>query len=180
MSKTNIKNLIIPTVALTAICLIVTGLLSVTDYFTKDRIASAKAEQVAEAMQSLVPNSDYTDLKINGRSEISYAAERNGQTVGYIFITDQLGYKSSIQVMTALDTNGEIIGVSVIDCADESPGIGQKVGTEKSFTDQFIGQSGSAQADAITGATFSSKAVTGAVNDALEMYKTVNGGADNG
>jgi Na+-translocating ferredoxin:NAD+ oxidoreductase RnfG subunit len=50
----------------------------------------------------------------------------------------------------------------------ETPGIGTKVQAD-SFLSQFNGQSGAAEADIISGATFSSRAVIEAVNKALDV-----------
>ncbi len=165
------KELIKSTVVLTAICLIVAAALSATNYFTKDKIERSKAEATQAAMNELVPGAKFSEI-----SEDSYSAEKDGDVCGYVFISEEMGYKSKIQVMTATDISGTVTGVCVTDCSNESPGIGQKVGTEDSFTDLFKGQSKIASADAITGATFSSDAVTKAVNNALEMYESVKGG----
>ena len=168
MSK---KEIIKPALILTAICFAVAGLLGLTNYITEDKIAKAKADSIAQAMENLVPDSDFKEI-----GENLYTASNGGELSAYVFITEEMGYKSKIEVMTAVNADGSIIGVTVTGCADESPGIGQKVGSEKSFTDQFTGQSTSAEADAITGATFSSKAVTKAVNNALEKFSEIKEG----
>ena len=148
----NKKEIVIPALILTVICFSVTLLLSLTNFITADKIERAKADSMAEAMQSLVPGAEFTE-------------------------TEEMGYKSKIEVMTAVNAaDGSIIGVTVTGCADESPGIGQKVGSDESFTAQYTGQSKEAKADAITGATFSSKAVTKAVNDALDKFDGIKGG----
>lgn len=168
MSK---KEIIKPALILTAICFAVAGLLGLTNYITQDKIAKAKADSIAEAMENLVPDARFDQIDQN-----TYTASNGGEISAYVFITEEMGYKSKIEVMTAVNAEGSIIGVTVTGCADESPGIGQKVGSEKSFTDQFTGQSTSAEADAITGATFSSKAVTKAVNNALEKFSEIKEG----
>ena len=170
----NWKSVGKPTLTLFLVCLLVTAALSVTNYLTKDAIAAAKEQAVAEAMAGLLPGCEYAPL--NEEAD-AYAARREGQTAGYIFITEAMGYKSSVQVMTALDAAGTVTGVHVLDCTDESPGIGQKVGTTPAFTDQFAGRREPSDAvDAITGATYSSKAVRDAVNAALERFASVVGG----
>lgn len=163
----SVKALLKPTLILTAICLVVTAALSVTNFFTQDKIAAAKAETVAAAMERLVPGAAFQELQ-EGVYEASTGA--------YVFLTSQMGYKSEIQVMTAVDRSGTVTGVTVVDCSEESPGIGQKVGTDMDFIEQFSGQSKQVQADAITGATFSSDAVTKAVNDALILFADLKGG----
>ena len=61
---------------------------------------------------------------------------------------------------------------------------------EESFLNQFVDKVGGIgvaknnpgenEIQALTGATITSKAVTSAVNQALELYETVKGGAYNG
>ncbi len=164
-----IKDLLRPTLILVFICVVVTGALSVTNYFTKDTIALQKQQAVETAMKQLIPNGEYTDL--SGENSF-YSAKVGGKEAGYIALTQAMGYKNYIQVMTAFDINGRVIGVNVIDCADESPGIGQKVGTDQAFQNQFIGMTKPSEtADAITGATISSKGVQKAVDSAIEQMQ---------
>jgi len=121
---------------------------------------------VEAAMCQLIPNGEYTDCS---GDNTFYSVTVQGQEAGYIAITQAMGYKNYIQVMTAFDTMGTVTGVKVIDCADESPGIGQKVGTDQGFIDQFIGIRQTNQpTDAITGATISSQGVKQAVDLAIE------------
>ncbi|MBR6549288.1 MAG: FMN-binding protein [Clostridia bacterium] len=164
-----IKDLLRPTLILVLICVVVTAALSVTNYFTKDTIALQKQQAVETAMKQLIPNGEYTDL--SGERSF-YSAKVGGKEAGYIAITQAMGYKDYIQVMTAFDITGRVMGVNIIDCADESPGIGQKVGTDQVFQKQFVGitQTGEAT-DAITGATISSKGVQKAVDMAIERMQ---------
>lgn len=171
------KEIIMPAVILTVICFTVTVLLSLTNLITADKIAKAKADSIAAAMEQLVPGAVFNEAGDN-----IYSAEKDGQKTAYLFITEEMGYKSKIEVLTAVNaSDGTVIGVTVTDCSDESPGIGQKVASEKEFTAKFAGKSKSdspdgVKADAITGATFSSNAVTKAVNDALERFDGIKGG----
>ena len=70
--------------------------------------------------------------------------------------------------MTAFNESYNFTGVVVTDCADESPGIGQKIGTDQAFLNQYVGYTFGQSVDAITGATYSSEAVTQAVETALD------------
>ena len=78
--------------------------------------------------------------------------------------------------MTGVDINGKVTGVNILSHA-ETAGLGAKA-AEDSFRNQFIGliegitvskgEGGENSIDAITGATITSKAVTQAVNAAIE------------
>ena len=101
--------------------------------------------------------------------------------MGYIFTTSEKGYGGEVSVMTAIDTDGNIKAVSVLDASNETPGLGQNV-TKSGFYSQYSGLSGEIsvvksgadsennEIDAVTGATISSRAVTAAVNRALQNF----------
>jgi electron transport complex protein RnfG len=61
---------------------------------------------------------------------------------------------------------------------DETVGVGSKV-KEESFTGQFAGQKAQeleyAQVDAVSNATYSSKAAVAAINLAIQAYQQVRG-----
>ena len=97
-----------------------------------------------------------------------------------IFVSQANGYGGVVSVMTAIDMNGNIISVEILAASDETPGLGQNV-TKESFYSQYAGlkdnvtvvKGGAAnkennEINAVTGATISSKAVTTAVNQALD------------
>ena len=91
---------------------------------------------------------------------------------------------------TEIDNEGKIAGIQILQISDTA-GLGMKAQTD-SFKDQFKGlvsgikvAKNSADHDsneilALTGATITSNAVTTAVNEALENFKTIteNGGAN--
>lgn len=167
-----IKDVLLPTLALLLICVVVAGALSATNRLTRDTIAAAEQAALQEAMEQLIPNADYTDVTGNGTV---FAAHRDGLSAGHIILTEAMGYKSTVSVMTAINSNGEVMNVIVTNCSEESPGIGQKVATDNTFLSQFAGiATPTERIDAITGATYSSDAVTEAVNKALTVYQTLS------
>lgn len=76
----NKKEIIKPAVILTVICFVVAGLLALTNYITADKIAKAKADSIAEAMESLVPGAEFSEIKEN-----SYSATENGRSSALCF-----------------------------------------------------------------------------------------------
>ncbi len=163
-----LKQILLPTLTLFIICLVVTAALSVTNHFTKDAIEAQSQKQLTETMSNLLPEYSFTQ-----QNETTYLATKEDTTV-YVFLTKAMGYKSKVEVMTAIDESGTVTGVAVVNCSEESPGIGQKVGTDSGFLSQFTGANGQiSDYDAITGATYSSVAVKDAVNMALEQFETI-------
>lgn len=94
------------------------------------------------------------------------------------------GYSGRIELMVGLDAEGVIRNIQVVSHS-ETPGLGSKIATED-FIRQFIGRKMEAEplkvrkdggdVDAISGATISSRAFCGAVQDALDAYKETKDG----
>ena len=96
-----------------------------------------------------------------------------------ITTTDKEGYGGDIQVTIGITTDGTINGVSILSLS-ETAGLGMKA-TEPAFYEQYQGKQtenfyvskdgGSGEPiEALSGATITSRAVTGAVNAALAYY----------
>ena len=101
-------------------------------------------------------------------------AEKN--TLGYGVLCAPMGFKDTISMLVAFDTEGKILAVRIISLA-ETTGIGDKVKKDPSFVEQFEGKQnaivlGSDGVSAIAGSTISSKAVTKGVNDAISQIKS--------
>lgn len=165
-----------PIAVLTAICLVVAILLSFTNLITKDTIANMELKASNDAMSVLISAEKYEKADVEGELYIA----KNGEEVkGYIVKTVGRGYGGDVVIMTAISTDKKVMGVKILSAADETPGLGQNV-TKESFYSQYIGKtenitvlknganSDKNEINAVTGATVSSKAVTGAVNKAFE------------
>lgn len=196
MRKLNVKDILVPTVVLVAVCVITTALLGFTNEVTKEPIAQAEEQSRRESMMSVSPDGvqSYEKVEIGDDSAECYAAlDEQGKVLSYAISTSSKGYGGAIKVMTGISAqDGSVIAVSVYDNSDETPGLGAKTSEDK-FTGQFSGVlegGGFAVAkdadkypdnksvDAVTGATISSRAVVSAVNQAVEIYFEVSGGAE--
>ena len=98
------------------------------------------------------------------------------------------GYGGSVTLALGVDKDGNVVGIRVTDCSNETPGLGQNSAT--SWNEQYIGMSkgdsglsvvkdGSGSADqgtvnAISGATITSRAVTRAVNGSLDFIASLS------
>lgn len=175
-------QIITPTAVLAIICVVVTLALSSTNLLTYKKIEALAIETQNKAMSKLIEADEYTQqTAMIDDEKITYnAAVKDGDTVGVIFVSQANGYGGVVSVMTAIDMNGNIISVEILAASDETPGLGQNV-TKESFYSQYAGlkdnvtvvKGGAAnkennEINAVTGATISSKAVTTAVNQALD------------
>ena len=180
-------EIIMPTAVLATICIVVTLALSSTNMLTENKIATLAEQTQNEAMSKLIEADEYPIQTASLSSgEIDYnIAVKDGETIGYIFVVDTKGYGGTVSVMTAVNTDGAIAAVEILDASNETPGLGQNV-TKQDFFTQFTNltdnitviKGGTASADnneinAVTGATISSKAVTKAVNEALSYASEI-------
>lgn len=176
-----ISDIATPTAVLAVICVVVALALSSTNALTKTRIDTLALEKQNEAMVKLMKGEYEASTLTVDDEEINYhVVKKDGKTIGYIFKTIEKGYGGEITVMTAINTDASVAAVEIIDASGETPGLGQNV-TKEDFYWQFKGlthdivaiKGGSAdkaknEINAVTGATISSKAVTKAVNTAID------------
>ncbi len=149
-------------------------------------------------METLLPGGeDFVLVPTNGEDEIIHSVHKC--TAGYIVETVTQGYADEVRTVIALDNDGHVMGLVVLD-AHETPGLGGRILSDHAFLSQFLGKSGTftvgaaandafsgatgetpsageeIAVDAISGATVSSKAVARCVSAAV-AYVT---GADIG
>lgn len=177
------KEYAAPTVVLLIICIVAAFLLAVTNNVTAPKIAEVNAENEAESRQvvfadaaSFGEETIINDKKIS-ESEIKLvpALDANGATLGYVVVTVEKGYGGGISVMTGVDLEGKVTGVSILS-QSETAGLGANA-TKESFLQQFAGKIAGLtvtkntpaenEIKALTGATITSKAVTAAVEAAI-------------
>jgi len=175
--------------SLSVICLIVGGLLGLVAYVTAEPIAAASAKAQADAIQAVVPvegavadaGQTVEDCG-NGLPATVFTLTKDGQTVGKaVKVTTKKGFGGKCVVMVGFDAEGNILGYNVLDCANETPGLGAKMPTYFQ-TEENGGKGGNSviigknpgknnltvskdggEIDAITAATISSRAFCDAI-----------------
>ncbi|MBR0411883.1 MAG: RnfABCDGE type electron transport complex subunit G [Eubacterium sp.] len=120
------------------------------------------------------------------------ALDASGNILGYIFnISTNKGYGGEIQLTVGIQADGTVNGYSVLSIG-ETAGLGMHANDtgEGSWGTQFQGKKAEAfqvvkdgsgasddsKIDAISGATITSKAVTGAMNSCLAYFQSIEGG----
>lgn len=158
---------------LTAICACVGLLLASVYALTAERIKLNEEKDNLAAVRSLFGECDEPIPVSDGQGRVKklYLVTKNGRDLGYCAIAESVGFKDTITVAVAADTNGVCTGVTVTSIA-ETPGVGSKT-AEDSFLSQYIGKKKSTvigkDIDAVSGATISSRAVNDAVSEALSF-----------
>ena len=181
-----IKEYAAPTVVLLVICVVAALLLAVTNNVTAPKIAEVNAENEAKSRQVVFADAaSFGDEFTNDDGiKLVPALDKDGKTIGYVVVTVEKGYGGDINVMTGVDLEGKVTGVNILSMS-ETAGLGANASKE-SFLKQFIGKISGLEVNkgtpaeneikALTGATITSKAVTKAVNAAIEAA----GGENNG
>ena len=194
-----IKNEIVRnTVIMTVISLISGVLLGTVYQVTAEPIKQQKIKTQNEAYQSVMKDaSEFTE--INGFSsddaqkilndagfvkdsvnECVVAKDDDGKILGYVINVEAGGgYGGNISFSMGVDASGKITGISITDIS-ETPGLGMKAKTDPSFLSQFIGNNKTeytlrSDVNAITSATFTSKAMTNGINAGLAYFRSIGG-----
>lgn len=165
-----------PTLVLTLICLVVTALLALTHQITQPIIEANNLRIAEESRAEVLAEADgFHEVKEEfPENTVDVYEADNG--AGYAITVTSKGYDSTpLKVMIGIQADGAIEKVKVLS-SNETPGLGSKV-TEDSFTGQFAGMTsdGVDGMQMISGATYSSKAMRAAVEQAFAIYEMVKG-----
>ncbi|MDO5123194.1 MAG: RnfABCDGE type electron transport complex subunit G [Eubacteriales bacterium] len=187
MKKLSFKGIFIPAISLFLICLIATLLLAGTNELTKEPIAKQAQDKANAAMSSVCPEAVSFEQSKDGLFYSGF--DKDGNCVGVAVPSSAKGYGGEVSIMVGFDTEGNILGVDILS-QSETPGLGANC-VKDDFKNQYAekipesgafnvvkdaGKKGEGDIVAITSATITSKAVTEAVNGAIEIYSTVKWG----
>lgn len=117
-------------------------------------------------------------------------AKVDGKTTGYVVTCTGKGYGGAVKMALGIegtDAKGSIKGIKIMDCTNETPGLGQNAsgeGWNKQYVGMNISQDVSVVKDgtgskdsgtinSITGATITSNAVTRAVDGAFQFIASL-------
>lgn len=154
--------------------------LSLVHRITRDRIEYQAIKFVKEPAVKKVltdyDNDPILDMKkiVVGEDERGnpievpvFPAKKTGQTFAVALEGKGKGFGGLIGVMVGVGKEGTLLGIDITSHS-ETPGMGSRA-TEASFTEQFKGLSikKGLKVDGISGATYSSKGVMSAVNQAI-------------
>ena len=167
-------NIIKTPLILFAICLVAVALLAAMNKVTEGPIAQNEEKAMMQAMQTVLPASDYLSLTVSESegdctvSRASAAVDEKGELLGYCISLEKTGYKDTVSVMVAVSSDAKtVLGVDIVS-QNETPGLGSKI-TKDNFLAQFFGTPApvSANVDTISGATVSSSTVVSIVDTAV-------------
>ncbi|MDR0595942.1 MAG: RnfABCDGE type electron transport complex subunit G [Clostridiales Family XIII bacterium] len=188
------KHDIAPTLALVAICLVVTAALVLTHGATKPIIAGIHSQEADEARRAVLPAAsgfeDVTaEVKPGLPDTVASVFLADGES-GYVVTVNEKGFGGTVEVMVGIGTDGAVTAVKVLNHS-ETPGLGTKAMTEE-YLAQYGGASDiktdklntdradATEIDTITGATITSNTVYRAVDAALVAAAAISGGSAGG
>lgn len=128
-------------------------------------------KELESMMHTILPGSEtFTEEAYEGDDANIRTAYKSEN--GYVVHVSTSGYAGDISMLVGVSNDGKVQGLVVRDL-QETPGLGKRALTDRSFLAQFLGTGGSAAVgtdiDALTGATVTAKAVTRGVNSAVSF-----------
>lgn len=170
------KDFVAPILVLTLICLVITGVLAVTNYFTAPKIEADKAERADTMRTEIIPEAEgFAALSLDGLPKSITEAYETTNGVGFVFTVTVSGYGGEMKIICGISPEGKIISCKTMEHS-ETKGMGTRV-TDGSFTDTLSGKDSALEGvSALTGATISSKAYLGAIADAFAAFEIVKEG----
>ena len=168
-----------PIIVLVLICVVMSGLLALTNSATAPIIAEAERKANEEARLEVLPQADsFLQVEQAGLPEAVREVYQAQNGAGYTFSITTQGYggKNTLKMAVGIDMDGKITGVKVLS-HKETAGLGSKIAADEGFYGQFPGldAAGAAAADTISGATFSSNYYKAAIADAFTAFEQVKG-----
>ena len=166
-----------PIVVLSVICVVITGALALTNDITKPIIEEATRKAQDAARLELLPEADsFTKQEGIDLANVSDVYMANNG-VGAVVTASSKGYGGTMTVMVGFTSDGTIRQIKVTENA-ETKGIGSKVAGDPAFWTRFEGLEAKTlvlgtDVDALAGATVSSRALTDAVNAAIDGYNAI-------
>ncbi len=184
MEKADVKLILKTALSLFLICAVAAGILAFINSVTAPIITENNEKNADAARLQVLPSADSFTMKTTFNGTAYYEGIADGEVTGYVFTTSASGYGGAVEVMTGVNTDGTVSGISIL-TINETPGLGMNA-KKDSFLSQFIGNNGlftvvknktpvENEILAITSATITTRAVTNAVNEALEIYNMVKG-----
>ena len=193
------NRIIKDTLSLVAITLVAGVCLSFVHELTADTILKAEAEERTASYRKVFPAAaDFITpegdedvgktVSVAGVTigESLFAVDSEGNVIGCVISsTSANGYGGDVTLSVGIDLENTVTGMTVTSMS-ESPGFGSHC-QDEDFQEQFKGVKGEVtytsggksqpnEIDMISGATFTTRAVTEAANGALECARSLLGG----
>ena len=185
---------------LTAVAVVMGGILAYVNHLTEGPIAEQKKLTLDNGIKTVmvcndlvVAKTDEVKQNVDGK-ELTYiiynVKDAQGKDLGAAVQSSTMGFGGDLKVLVGFDTEGKILGYTLLEHA-ETPGLGAKADQwfQKGQKGDIIGKNpkepltvskDGGQVDAITASTITSRAFLKAVNQAYNAYKATPVDAESG
>ena len=174
-TESTVKFVLRLAATLLLITAVVAAALAAVNSVTAPVIAQLKADKVQAAIEEVLPGGGQAVAFTDNTGWVSnvYKSDKGFA----VEVTPTTGFNGAITMMVGIDTEGKILGISVVS-QTETAGLGAvcaaKTEAGQNVRGDFVGLSGEVlvnkdggDVDAITGATITSRAICDGVNAAL-------------
>jgi electron transport complex protein RnfG len=190
-------NILKPGIVLFLIGDITAALLGFVNQITLEPIAQVEQQTKDASRAAVLECAQWGDeVPVEDENSIVTAytpgLDENGEVKGYAVAVTTKGFSAGLKLMFGISAeDGSITGLSVVDCSNETPGLGANAGNDSYYGEgqgwysQFAGKVGELKVSkngidsvnddeisAITGATITSTAVTKAANEVQTFYES--------
>ncbi|GFM79755.1 electron transport complex subunit G [Pseudomonas cichorii] len=156
-----------------------TGISMSVQHSAAPRIQAAREEARNQEWSSVLPDGTYDNqplrhplpLPVSHSSVLgAFLATREGQPHAVIFHSHGQGYAGPVELLVGVSIEGRLLGIKVLE-QHETPGMGARIVSEPQWLKGFSGKKLNDGAfDQIAGATITSRAVVGAIQDTLRYF----------
>lgn len=172
-----------PVIVLALITTVISALLIVTYNLTYKDTSGIITEDMLVQCRKLAGEGDYCVADVSVQLPESVRKVITNQNGDILFEIVANGYnKGGLDLLIYMNSDGSVGGISVVSIS-ETPGLGTKV-NDPEFLNKFCGIAEGAvivkqtpvsenEVQAVTSATYSSKGVASAVNDAIAAYASM-------
>ena len=186
-AQSTLKNMVL---CLTLVCLFCAAVLGGAYALTYEPIQDASRKALEASINVVLPEggslSEAQSIELGGQSYEYYESVVDGTTAAYAVKSTAIGFGGPLTVMVGVLPDGSVYNTSVLVC-NETPGLGAKCQeSESHFRAQFRGLKADGELkvtkdggsiDAITASTITSRAFTLAINNAVNVVKSLCGDA---
>lgn len=192
------QSILRSSIGLGLFAVVTAGIIAITQLSTRETIADNIQKAQSRTLYELVPAHLVDNDPLSDKLTLApdavlgnkvpvdvHFARKAGAVVAVLFpVTSTQGYSGDIEMLVAVNANGELAGVRVL-AHKETPGLGDKVETKKSswihsltgLSLEKLGLTGlrvkkdGGQIDQFTGATITPRAVVGQTRAVLEYFE---------
>lgn len=172
------------TIVLFLVCAVVAGVLGVVNELTYETIEEQNRIKTERAYAAVLPSDGYEEVAFDEEASPTIdAISKCTNGAGYVVMTTFSGSQGKITLAVGVDNDYKCTGISVISHSETS-GLGANAASTAevgvNWRAQFVGQDDTValtknggSIDALSGATITSRSITGAVSTAIKAVESL-------